>query len=544
MVPDQPGAGEPAHPDRRRPRRRHRLEQRQHRTGHRPRSALLRRSSTSASAAWAPGTASTSPTGEVDPDQQLTDDPGLDPQRHAGRRGGARRRRPRAAVALPLAPARLQRPPAPPPGRGDRRGRRAVPAGHARAQPRRPPPEVRRHPVRRRPDPRRRLRRRDRPVPRPARRPRPPTATRRRWSSPRPTARPRPGTTSRWPSRARRSTTSRRRSANAGRTAPRSPSTPGGCCRAGSTGRTCPPSRWATSAPPPPPRPDGHDVVQIVRTFPVILPKGFDFAPEGERSVMLGNTKAIAQADRLVYVEDQYLWSSEVGEHFAAALRDKPDLRLVVVLPMVPDREGALAEVPQLYGRSLAMRTIIEAGRRPGRGLRPVQRGRAARSTCTPRPASSTTAGPASGSDNLNRRSWTGDSEIACTVVDDARRPRRAGPRGRLPPRAAPHPGRRAPGLRARRRARGPARALRRDGGLRRRPRRVVRRRQPRRAERHPGPARWAGCRTASHRSPARWRRTSRVTSSDANGCAAAPSACRRPADVLPAGCAGWRHRS
>ena len=111
------------------------------------------------------------------------------------------------------------------------------------------------------------------------------------------------------------------------------------------------------------PRPDGHDMVQIIRTFPVIAPKGFDFAPEGERSVMLGNTKAIAQADRLVYVEDQYLWSEEVGEHFAAALRDKPDLRLVVVLPMVPDREGALAEVPQLYGRSLAMRAIVEAGR-------------------------------------------------------------------------------------------------------------------------------------------------------------------------------------
>lgn len=170
-------------------------------------------------------------------------------------------------------------------------------------------------------------------------------------------------------------------------------------------------------SPPPAPHPDGHDIVQIVRTFPVLAPKGFDFAPEGERSVMLSNTKAISQADRLVYVEDQYLWSDDVGQHFAAALRDKPELRLVVVLPMVPDLEGALAEVPQLYGRSQAMRMILEAGQ--GRvavfglcndaGL-PIY---VHSKTCVidHRWASV-------GSDNFNRRSWTGDSEIACTVVD------------------------------------------------------------------------------------------------------------------------------
>ena len=171
-------------------------------------------------------------------------------------------------------------------------------------------------------------------------------------------------------------------------------------------------------SPPPAPRPDGHDIVQIVRTFPVIAPKGFDFAPEGERSVMLSNTKAIAHADRLVYVEDQYLWSDDVGEHFAAALRDKPDLRLVVVLPMVPDLEGAVAEVPQLYGRSLAMRTIIEAG-----GDRVAVFG-LCNDAGLPIYVHSKTCvidhrWASVGSDNLNRRSWTGDSEIACTVVDD-----------------------------------------------------------------------------------------------------------------------------
>nr|WP_232522983.1 phospholipase D-like domain-containing protein [Nocardioides sp. MAH-18] len=178
------------------------------------------------------------------------------------------------------------------------------------------------------------------------------------------------------------------------------------------------PEPLGDQAPPPPARPDGHEVVQIVRTFPVIYPKSYDFAPEGERSVMLGNTKAIAQADRLVYVEDQYLWSEEVGDHFAGALRDKPDLRLVIVLPVVPDRDGAAVEVPQLYGRSLAMRKILEAG-----GDRVAVFGLTNEAGMPVYVHSKTCIidhrWASVGSDNLNRRSWTSDSEIACAVVDD-----------------------------------------------------------------------------------------------------------------------------
>jgi len=178
------------------------------------------------------------------------------------------------------------------------------------------------------------------------------------------------------------------------------------------------PEPLGEQAPPPSPRSDGHETVQILRTFPVIYPKSYDFAPDGERSVMLGNTKAIAQAERLVYVEDQYLWSEAVGEHFASALRTNPDLRLIVVLPMVPDREGATVEVPQLYGRSLAMRTILEAGadRVAFFGLTNEQG--------LPVYVHSKTCiidhrWASVGSDNLNRRSWTSDSELACTVLDD-----------------------------------------------------------------------------------------------------------------------------
>ena len=82
--------------------------------------------------------------------------------------------------------------------------------------------------------------------------------------------------------------------------------------------------------PPPPPVEGGHDAVQLARTYPKILPKPYDFAPDGERTIALGNAKAMSRARRLVYVEDQYLWGPQVGEHFASVLRERPDLRLVI----------------------------------------------------------------------------------------------------------------------------------------------------------------------------------------------------------------------
>lgn len=171
--------------------------------------------------------------------------------------------------------------------------------------------------------------------------------------------------------------------------------------------------RW-----PAPPPTGGHEVVQILRTFPVILPQGYDFAPQGERSIMLGNLKAITKAERLVYVEDQYLWSREVGEHFAGALRDNPGLRVVIVLPLVPDLDGGVAEPPQLYGRTLAMRPMLEAG-----GDRVAVFGLTNEQGLPVYVHSKTCVidhrWASVGSDNLNRRSWTSDSEIACVVIDD-----------------------------------------------------------------------------------------------------------------------------
>lgn len=170
--------------------------------------------------------------------------------------------------------------------------------------------------------------------------------------------------------------------------------------------------------PAPAPVPGATSAVQVVRTYPAILPKGYDFAPDGERSIALANSKAVALATRLIYVEDQYLWSSEVGKHFADVLDANPDLRMLIVLPMVPDVDAPVAETTQFYGRRLAMEQILAAG-----GDRVAVFG-LCNAAGLPIYVHSKLCviddrWASVGSDNLNRRSWTSDSEIACLVVDE-----------------------------------------------------------------------------------------------------------------------------
>ena len=170
--------------------------------------------------------------------------------------------------------------------------------------------------------------------------------------------------------------------------------------------------------PPPSPVAGSHDAVQVVRTYPAILPHGYDFAPEGEMSIVRGNAKAMSRAQRLVYVEDQYLWGDDVGEHFATVLRERPELRLVIVLPVLPDIDGTVARTSQFAARLRALEPILEAGGERvlllglvnGSGLPIYVHSKIC--IIDDRWASV-------GSDNFNRRSWTSDSEIACAIMDD-----------------------------------------------------------------------------------------------------------------------------
>ena len=65
--------------------------------------------------------------------------------------------------------------------------------------------------------------------------------------------------------------------------------------------------------------------MQLLRTYPNLRNgRDYPFARGGERSVARGYTKAVRQARRLVYVEDQYFWGDDVADTFLPALRDTP----------------------------------------------------------------------------------------------------------------------------------------------------------------------------------------------------------------------------
>ena len=123
------------------------------------------------------------------------------------------------------------------------------------------------------------------------------------------------------------------------------------------------------------PTPVGSCAVQVLRTYPAIRPRT-PYAPHGERTVARGFVKALRRARRLVYLEDQYLWSPHIARVLAAALRAEPDLHLVVVVPRHPDVDGRFALPPNEVGRVQAITTCRDAAPGPGARVRPRERAR------------------------------------------------------------------------------------------------------------------------------------------------------------------------
>lgn len=173
--------------------------------------------------------------------------------------------------------------------------------------------------------------------------------------------------------------------------------------------------RLPAQLPDPPPR--GGAAVQLLRTYP-FRRTGYPFAPRGERSVARGLAKAVARARSLIYIEDQYLWSQDVAAVLAGALEARRDLRLIAVIPLFPDQDGPVSGPPYLHGREESLRLLRHAA-----GDRVAVYGLENRAG-TPvyvhaKVCVVDDTWVAVGSDNLNRRSWTHDSELSVAVVDE-----------------------------------------------------------------------------------------------------------------------------
>ncbi|MFD7258238.1 phospholipase D family protein [Streptomyces sp. NPDC059874] len=171
------------------------------------------------------------------------------------------------------------------------------------------------------------------------------------------------------------------------------------------------------------PAPCGTHTVQVLRTYPNRLLHGYPFAPDGEFSIARGYMKALRRARSLIYLEDQYLWSPRVVDCFAQALRTHRQLRLIGVIPLVPEQDGPLTLPMNLIGRITALDELRRAG-----GDRVAVYG-------LENPAGTPVyvhakvcviddAWASVGSDNINLRSWTHDSELSCVVLDQRPDPR------------------------------------------------------------------------------------------------------------------------
>jgi phosphatidylserine/phosphatidylglycerophosphate/cardiolipin synthase-like enzyme len=98
---------------------------------------------------------------------------------------------------------------------------------------------------------------------------------------------------------------------------------------------------------------DGIEL-QVVRTVPEGI---YDSVPRGDFRILESYVRGLRSAQRLIYLENQFLWSPEIARILAEKLRQPPSdrFRLVVVLPAKPnngdeDTRGTLAQLVEADG--------------------------------------------------------------------------------------------------------------------------------------------------------------------------------------------------
>jgi phosphatidylserine/phosphatidylglycerophosphate/cardiolipin synthase-like enzyme len=163
----------------------------------------------------------------------------------------------------------------------------------------------------------------------------------------------------------------------------------------------------------------GPHSVQVLRTYGAKHP-GYPFARQGERSIARAYEKAFGLARSLIYLEDQYLWNERVAGRIARALLTTPQLRVIAVVPRYPDSDGRVSGPPTRVGqwqaldllRGVAPERVLVVDLENADGV-PIY---VHAKVCIVDDVWFTC-----GSDNVNMRSWTNDSEVTCAVLDSTR---------------------------------------------------------------------------------------------------------------------------
>jgi phosphatidylserine/phosphatidylglycerophosphate/cardiolipin synthase-like enzyme len=106
---------------------------------------------------------------------------------------------------------------------------------------------------------------------------------------------------------------------------------------------------------------EGTQTVQLLRTVPEGV---YDALRKGDYRILEAYVRALRSAERLVYIENQFLWSPEIVEILVGKLADPPsdEFRIVALLPVKPNngadvtrgQTGELSRVDDGQGRFLA----------------------------------------------------------------------------------------------------------------------------------------------------------------------------------------------
>jgi phosphatidylserine/phosphatidylglycerophosphate/cardiolipin synthase-like enzyme len=168
----------------------------------------------------------------------------------------------------------------------------------------------------------------------------------------------------------------------------------------------------------PPPRVGSH-TVQVLRTYPA-RHRAIPFAPDGERSIARAYMKALARARSLVYIEDQYLWGTLIADQLAAALRASPGLHMIIVVPRHPDHDGKISGRAARAAQWRAINNLVSTGG-PRVAVYDLENEQGTPIYVHAKAVMIDDVWAMVGSANLNRRSWTHDSEVACAVLDAER---------------------------------------------------------------------------------------------------------------------------
>ena len=122
-------------------------------------------------------------------------------------------------------------------------------------------------------------------------------------------------------------------------------------------------------ADPAPPAPTGGVTVQVARTVPE---RSYRFAPRGKFSLLDGYLRALRSAREFIYLENQFLWSTEIIATLVDKLTDPPTepFRVLLVLPARPDsgadttrgQLGVLLQADGGGGRLLATTLTAQQG--------------------------------------------------------------------------------------------------------------------------------------------------------------------------------------